>query len=267
MKRLIAAFFQRLTFQRQLSVTVTLGILFLALLSSIVGSWQVNERVRHDLIEQGQRITENLARQSSLALVYSSADNADGVVKATMAFPGVIGVEIRHNNGVVLLARGITNTANFLAQAEEKPEGLQAAAMLNAESSTAWHFAAPVYSQPALESPFGEAAVPELLGSVSVVMSKEALIRMTSDIFITNIASSFSFALLFLFLIRFLTRSMARPLEQLSNSMERAQKGESLVRAEPGGPKDIADMAHAFNNMMVGAGRTRSGLAHCRHCL
>jgi diguanylate cyclase (GGDEF)-like protein/PAS domain S-box-containing protein len=250
MKRLLAVFFQRLTFQRQLSVTVTLGILCLALLSSLAGSWQVNERVRHDLIEQGQRITENLARQSSLALVYSSADNADGVVKATMAFPGVVGVEIRHNNGNVLLVSGNINTDSFIEQTEDRPEGLQAAAMLNAENSSAWHFTAPVYSQPALESPFGDASIPELLGHVSVVMSKAALQRMTSDIFITNLSTSISFALLFLLLIRYITRSMARPLEQLSSSMERAQKGESLVRAKPGGPKDIADMAHAFNSMM-----------------
>jgi diguanylate cyclase (GGDEF)-like protein/PAS domain S-box-containing protein len=250
MNKLVTAFFQRLTFQRQLSITVTLGILFLALLSSIVGSWQVNERVRHNLIEQGQRITENLARQSTLALVYSSSDNAAEAVKATMAFPGVIGVEIRHGNGNILLARGDNHSTKFLEVAEQ-PEGLQAAAVLSAESSGAWHFAAPVYSQPAMESPFGDVATPELLGKVSVVMSKAALARMTSDIFITNLATSFSFALLFLLLIRFLTSSMARPLSQLSNSMERAQMGESLVRAEPGGPKDIADMAHAFNDMMT----------------
>jgi diguanylate cyclase (GGDEF)-like protein/PAS domain S-box-containing protein len=249
MKRKIAAFIQRLTFQRQLSITMTFGIFFLALFSSIVGSWQVNVRVRNDLIEQGQRITENLAHQSSLALVYSSADNAAEAVKATMAFPGVIGVEIRHSNGLVLLARGDNNPANLLEQTDQA-DGLQAAAMLSAESSSAWHFAAPVYSQPSVESPFSEVPVPELLGHVSVVMSKAALIRMTSDIFITILATSFTFALLFLFLIRFLTRSMARPLEQLSNSMERAQMGESLVRAKPSGPKDIAYMAHAFNNMM-----------------
>ncbi|MFZ2162574.1 MAG: EAL domain-containing protein [Sideroxyarcus sp.] len=250
MNKPVTAFFQRLTFQRQLSITVTLGILFLALLSSIVGSWQVNERVRHNLIEQGQRITENLARQSTLALVYSSSDNAAEAVKATMAFPGVIGVEIRHANGNILLARGDNNSTKFLEVAEQ-PDGLQAAAVLSAENSGAWHFAAPVYSQPAMESPFGDVATPELLGKVSVVMSKAALARMTSDIFITNLATSFSFALLFLLLIRFLTSSMARPLSQLSNSMERAQMGESLVRAEPGGPKDIADMAHAFNDMMT----------------
>ncbi|BBJ00614.1 hypothetical protein FGKAn22_23060 [Ferrigenium kumadai] len=250
MNKMFTAFFQKLTFQRQIGITVTLGILFLALFSSIVGSWQGNKRVRDDLIEQGRRITENLAHQSSLALIYSSADNAAEAVNATMAFPGVVSVEIRDANGRVLLTRGKTNPAEFFEQADEGG-GLHAAALLNAESSSAWNFAAPVYSQPPAESPFSEAPNPELLGRVSIVMSKAALTRMTSDIFITNLATSFSFALLFLFLIRFLTRNMVRPLNQLSASMGRAQSGESQVRvAVPAGPKDIAKMAHAFNSMM-----------------
>lgn len=87
MKNIFSDFLRKFTFERQLSVTVTLGIFFLALSSSLVGSWQSNERVRANLLEQGQRITENLARQSTLALIYASADNADEAVNATMAFP------------------------------------------------------------------------------------------------------------------------------------------------------------------------------------
>lgn len=249
MKNIFDGLFQKFTFQRQIGFTVAMGIIFLALFSSIAGSWQVNERVRRDLIEQGRRITENLAHQSSLALIYSSPDNATEAVKATMAFPGVVGVEIRHSDGHVLLAQGEVQASGFAPHADQH-EGLQAAAMLEAETSKAWHFAAPVYTQPAAESPFGVSVEPELLGYASVVMSKATLARTTSDIFITNLVTSFSFALFFLLLIRKLTRGMARPLNQLSASMERAQLGESQVRAEPGGPKDIADMAHAFNDMM-----------------
>ncbi|MDO9011603.1 MAG: EAL domain-containing protein [Gallionella sp.] len=249
MRKTFARYFHKLTFQRQIGITITLGILFLALFSSLAGSWHGNKRVREDLIEQGQHITENLARQSSLALIYASADNAAEAVNVTMAFPGVIGVEIRNANGRVLLVRGKVDLAEFLEQPDQT-DGLQAAAMLNAESSKAWHFAAPVYSKPAAESPFREATTPEFLGNVSVVMSKAALDKMTSDIFITNLTTSFSFALLFLLLIRILTRNMARPLNQLSLSMGRAQLGESRVRAVPGGPKDIAELAHAFNSMM-----------------
>ena len=82
-------------------------------------------------------------------------------------------------------------------------------------------------------------------------MSKAELARTATDIFIANMVTSFSFALLFLFLIRFLTVRMTRPLNQLSASMGRAKAGESEVRAVLTGPKDISDMAHAFNSMMA----------------
>ncbi len=250
MKNWLGALFRRLTFQRQLGIAFALGIIFLSLFSSIVGSLQLNERVRHNMIEQGLHITENLARQSTLALVYSSPDNAAAAVRATMSFPGVIAIEIRRADGQVLLTQGSMDANTMLAQKDET-SGLQAAPMLGAESGKAWFFAAPVYTQPAAESPFDAPAQPELLGKVSVVMSKEALERTTADIFITNIATSFSFALLFLLLMRSLTRSMARPLSMLSDSMRRAQAGESQVRVMPDGPHDIAEMAHAFNRMVA----------------
>jgi diguanylate cyclase (GGDEF)-like protein len=109
-----------------------------------------------------------------------------------------------------------------------------------------------VYSHPSAASPFQVQEVRrERLGDVSVVMSKAALSQMTRDIFIANMTSSFSFALLILILIRILTSRMTRPLNQLSASMARAEAGVSNVRAVLSGPKDIVDMAHAFNSMMA----------------
>jgi diguanylate cyclase (GGDEF)-like protein/PAS domain S-box-containing protein len=250
MKKILNEFLQKFTFERQLGIMVTLGILFLALFSSLVGSWQSNERVRLNLLEQGQRITENLAHQSTLTLIYGSAENAAEVVKATLAFPGVVSVEIRDVNQRTLLSRGSSDPTKLPAEVE-RASWPQAAAVLDAESRNAWRFVAPVYTQPSAESPFNvQPTAPELLGHVSVVMSKAALTQTTTDIFVANMATSFSFALLFLFLIRFLTNRMTRPLNQLSASMGRAKAGESEVRAVLTGPKDISDMAHAFNSMM-----------------
>jgi diguanylate cyclase (GGDEF)-like protein/PAS domain S-box-containing protein len=206
--------------------------------------------VRANLLEQGRHITESLARQSALALIYASADNASEAVNATMAFPGVIGVEIRDVKQRELLKRGSTDFTEF--STVFNPANSQTAAVLDQENENAWRFVAPVYTQPSAESPFNvQTTSPELLGYVSVVMSKAALARTTTDIFIVNMATSFSFALLFLFMIRFLTNRMTRPLNQLSDSMGRAKAGESEVRAVLSGPKDIADMAHAFNSMMA----------------
>jgi diguanylate cyclase (GGDEF)-like protein/PAS domain S-box-containing protein len=251
MKKILNEFLQKFTFERQLGIMVTLGVLFLALFSSLVGSWQSNERVRLNLLEQGQRITENLAHQSALALIYASADNAAEAAKATMAFPGVVSLEIRDVNQRTLLTRGRADPAEF-PTIDERANWVQAAAVLDSESRNAWRFAAPVYTQPSSDSPFDvQTAAPQLLGHVSVVMSKAALSQTTTDIFVANMVTSFSFALLFLFLIRFLTNRMTRPLNQLSASMGRAKAGESEVRAVLTGPKDIADMAYAFNSMMV----------------
>jgi signal transduction histidine kinase len=254
MNKIFAAFLLKFTFQRQLGITVTLGVLMLALFSSVMGSWQANERVRNNLLEQGQRITESLARQSTLALIYASADNAVEAANATLNFPGVVGVEIRDDKQHILLKRGEINSAEFPhpvdhASGTYKTSEMQAAAVLDAESQNAWRFSAPVYSQPS-SSPFREVVTPELLGHVTVVLSKAALTQVTTSIFIANLITSFSFALLFLFLIRFLSNRITRPLNQLSACMGRAEAGELQVRAVLAGPQDIADMAHAFNSMM-----------------
>src|SRR3989304_9202140 len=132
MKKILNRFLQRFTFERQLGIMVTLGILFLALSSSLAGSWQSNERVRANLIEQGQRITENLAHQSTLALIYASADNAAEAVSATMAFPGVVSVEIRDAGQRILLTRGSADPAEFPAPIE-RANRVQTAAVLEAE--------------------------------------------------------------------------------------------------------------------------------------
>ena len=249
MMNLFSTFLRKLTFRRQLGITIALGILLLALFSSLVGSWQGNQRVRRNLLEQGHSITENLARQSTLALIYASAENAVEATNATLAFPGVISVEIIDVNQQVLLARG--SATEFPAKAEQV-DGEKAAAALEAESPNAWRFTAPVYSQPAGESPFHvQSTAPELLGHVSVVVSKAALTQMTKDIFFANLTTSLTFALIFMVLIRLLTNRMTQPLSQLSASMGRAEAGESRVRVALGGPKDIVDMAHAFNSMMT----------------
>lgn len=254
MNKIFSTFLLQFTFQRQLGITVTLGIFMLALFSSVVGSWQANERVRSNLLEQGLRITESLAHQSTLALIYASPDNAAEAASTTMDFPGVTSVEIRDAKQRILLQRGKINSAEFpnqvgQASGSDETGGAQVTAVLDAEGPNAWRFSAPVRSQPQ-NSPFHEVAASELLGHVTVVLSKAALTQMSTGIFVANLTTSLSFALLILFLIRFLSKRMTQPLNQLSACMGRAEAGELQVRAVLAGPQDIADMAHAFNSMM-----------------
>ena len=83
-----------------------------------------------------------------------------------------------------------------------------------------------------------------------VVLSKASLQHALVGLFALNMAISIAFALVFLLVTHWLTLRMTRPLQQLARAMGRAEEGESGVRAELTGPRDIANMAHAFNSMM-----------------
>jgi diguanylate cyclase (GGDEF)-like protein len=250
MKRSLNKFLHRYTLERQLRVVVTAGILCLALFSFLTSSWQGTQRVRQDLVDQGVRITESLARSSLLALLTASPENAEESVNATLAFPGVVRVEILQSDGGVLIQRdrkGDQPALRRIALSE-----VAETASLAGETDAYWRFVAPVYSQGGdADSPFQVRPTRrELLGSVMVEVSKETLVQLTRDLFLANMLTSFSFAFLILALIRFITRRAAQPLDDLSANMARAEAGETNVRVTPSGPKDISAMAQAFNNMM-----------------
>jgi signal transduction histidine kinase/ActR/RegA family two-component response regulator len=242
-------FMRGTTFRRQLSITVTVGILLLALCISIVSSWQGSRQIRSTLVGQGERIAGNLATQSALALLYASPDNAAEAVNSTLAFPDVTGVEIRNASGRLLLARG--SQADASAADAQVPRPAPAFAHVEAETDDWWRFVAPVRTQ-GDASPFEMVdRSAQLIGYVRVVQSKATLTRMLTHMLLVNLAVSFSFALVFLLVIRVLAARLTRPLTDLAGAMARAERGEAKVQASVTGPKDIGIMAQAFNRMIA----------------
>jgi len=246
-ERRLSGFLRHMTFRRQLSIAVTIGVLCLALFSSMASAWQGSRQIRDTLMRQSASIATSLATQSTLGLLYASADNATEAVNATLAFPDVLMVEVRKTDGGVLIAKGKGGTD---AAAQPLPSPLPRDAYLEAETEGTWQFVAPVWTKP-VASPFDVASpATEFLGYVRVVHSKATLTRMMANIFFVNLAISFSFAALFLVTIRFLAVRITRPLNGLSKAMARAERGEADVRAEVDGPRDIQAMAQAFNRMI-----------------
>ena len=237
------------TFRRQLMIVVAVGVLLLALLSSLVISWQSSRDVRQNRQQQGQHLADSLARQSRLALLSDSSENAVDAVAGALAFPDVQRVEVRHVGGRLLTAHGLADAAPAVAE-ETPPAALSVAAFLESEDGAAWRFVAPVRTADSA-SPFEEEKQGQTLGYVRIVLSKASLDRAMYGLFALNMGISLFFALIFLFVTRWLTLRMTRPLLQLAEAMGRAEGGASEVRAELAGPRDIADMAHAFNSMMA----------------
>ena len=245
-ERRLSGFLRQMTFQRQLSIAVIIGVICMALFSSMASSWQGSRQIRDTLMRQSMSIATSLATQSTLALLYASADNAHDAVNATLAYPDVLRVEIRTSDGGVLLSKGKAGTESPTKALTTPPPR---EAYLEAETEDTWQFIAPVWTKPAA-SPFDvEPTATEFLGQVRLVHSKATLTRMMANIFFVNLASSFFFATLFLIGIRFLATRITRPLNSLSKAMARTERGEADVRADVDGPQDIQAMAQAFNRM------------------
>jgi signal transduction histidine kinase/ActR/RegA family two-component response regulator len=245
------------SFRRQLSMLASAGVLLLALLSSLASSWQASRQIRATLVEQGQRVAQSLASQGALALMSGSADNAAGAVRAALAAPDVIGVELRGADGAVLLAEGRTGVA-----VELPPPGPGPARVV-AETEDAWHFTAPVLARKA-GTPFEiEEGGDVLVGDVRVVQGKATLRRMTAQIFFTNLAIALSMAALFVLAIRLLATRLTRPLTDLANAMVQAERGDPQVLADTSaGTLDVIQMAQAFNRMVIAQRGREDELRH-----
>lgn len=244
-------FFRRTGFSRQLTITVSAAILSLALFSSLLMSWEASRRMRDNLVGQGLQITENLARQSTLALLYYSADNVHEGVATTLAFPDVLQVEITDANNRILLSQ--TKTGGTKPMNMKRPfTDTLTHARLGQETDDEWRFDAPVYGNQAEPSPFElKERQPQLLGYVHVILGKATLKHLVISLLIGNLLITLSLSFILLSLLRFLAGHLIRPLNALSDLMRRAEAGESGIRVTPEGPRDLINMANAFNKMMT----------------
>ena len=243
-------YLRRTGFQRQLTVIVSAAIIGLALFSSLMNSWEASSRMRDYFIEQGQRVAENLARQSTLALLFHSAENARAVVASTLAFPDVVGLQISDSAHRVLL---VQMRSGARLDATPPLNSHSGHASLIGETSEAWMFGAPVYGEQIEASPFDvqeRQPQPQLLGFVHLQVGKNTLQRLTMSLLVGNLVLTLSFAAILLGLMLLLSRHMITPLNALSTLMRRAASGESGMRAAPAGPRDLIDMAFAFNQMI-----------------
>ena len=243
---------KRTGFRRQLTVISAAAIFGLALFSSLINSSEASRRMRGYTVEQGLRIAENFARQSALALLTNSAENAKEGVATTLAFPDVLHVQITDASHRLLVSQSDPDTK--LASAHLKPAANKIKqTMLEQENDDEWLFSAPVFGgQTAETSPFEvQVTQAQLLGYVHVAISKSTLNRLANSLLLANLVITLSFAAILLGLMRLLVGHMMRPLNALSNLMGRAEAGESEMRATPEGPKDIVNMAIAFNKMMA----------------
>ena len=195
-------------------------------------------------------MTRQFSKESKLALLYGSRENAKLPVEHLLAFPDVLNVAIFDADQSLLLSAGNSTeiiNQNLLMKAEKMPR-------LVSESSEEWFFISQVIGTTDAEwvdSPFGDVEPQEdTLGYVFVTLGKGSLQGLMKRVVVVNTLIALALALILMLVLRLITKKLTSPLERLSDIMMRADKGETAIRAELYGPVEFQVMQQAFNKMM-----------------
>lgn len=273
----LARWLRSKTFQQQLNTVVTLGVLLFSIGASLVISWLGRSQMRDAQVQQGMQIANNLANRSrltlallhipdgnttdvsnrtpvapdirTLSLLYASAENTTDILNGALAFPQVKHVDVFQSDGQVLASAG--ELLQFDNHVPPLPDCVARAACLAVETPDNLYFIAPVHTRP-ITTPLDAADTSEkLLGFVQVVQGKNTLAQAQQRLLLVNLGISLLFAVFLLAALGRLAQRLTRPIMALSANMARAGQGDLHVRVKIEGSKDIADMAKAFNQMVI----------------
>ncbi len=244
---------EKYRFRHLLSFIFATGIMLLALVTTFVVSKVSSEAMRNRIIDDGINLTSSLAEQATLALLYESEENASAASNIYLGFPDVEGIEIYKANLVSLYIVG------DIESHEIPPAELPDHAKLYLEKDDTWEFLAPVYTGAAEQDETdplffvedsNEEVEKEVIGYVRFVESKRSLTRMTNDILVYNLIICSCVAVVLMVILLMFTHRLTNPIQNLANTMRKSEQGESNVRAQLDGPRDIIEMQSAFNRMM-----------------
>jgi len=238
---------RNMSLRQLIAISFTGCVLLLAFASSMLISRQSGDTVQRRVHDEGMRLVESLSRQSTLALLYGDTGSATELVSSFLNFPDVQGVEIVYADGRRLYA------SDSVAAAPAQQIGIPKAPQLVQESTHEWVFSAPVFSgQEQVDSPFADTrgSHREMIGAVRLIMSRQTLANMRSEIVRSGLMVAAVLAALSLLVLFGITQRLTGPMRNLSAVMRRAQAGEQEARAVLEGTREVLDMQRAFNTMM-----------------
>ncbi len=238
------------SFRAHLTTVVTIGILALSITASLSTAWMTSKNLYDVLVSDGLQVTQSLAEQSVLALLYDSGENAEDAVQAALSFPSVVQVMILSERGNIILSEG---GPEFSIPTSMWP---QTEATVISDDSNQWVLMAPVYTEGgAIDDDLlllQQKGEQELIGYVVVCKSKQRLRDIQAVTVVNNLLIGLLFSMILVYVLRKRFKYLTDPLYELSAVMQEAQKegadAHPFARLE--GPKEVVQIARSYNSMM-----------------
>lgn len=233
--------------RHQLFIMVSAGIIVMLSASTLTSTWFTNQQVKNILLTEGLEHTENLARNSTLALLYSSPENANSAIQSTLAFNGIDGLAIYDRE----LNRFIIKGAKELPiKLDTEITDLRKAKIFY-EDSDYWHFIAPVIlnaSNNEMDKQlFKEEEKQETIGYAYTILNKKTLDNIKTGILLNNLGIAIIIYAALLLILHFIIRSLTQPLKYISDVMRQTAKGQFTTQINTSGPLEIQHIADTYN--------------------
>lgn len=252
----------------QLFTMVGLGILIMLLLLLVSSALITNQKVKEILINEGYEYTRYLALNSKLALLYSSAENLDAVIKSTLSFEGVQALGVYTSDYKIFTSAG----KNILPDSIDIKEiEFSHKPVIFHEDKNSWFLISAVK----LDNQTNEmdnqifkttSNNKNILGYACLVIDKSTLKNIESQLIFSNLAITSIIAILLLIVIHIVIKRLIKPLKLLSKEMHKTEHGEYVTHISTEGPYEVRYIADAYNRMINGlAERDQELRAHNIH--
>lgn len=239
------------SFRRQLMIFLIAAIALLSLVSSTVSSWIALHQSGQVLEKNALQIADHFSKQSVLALLTRSEDNAESALSQVMGFADVTGGAIFADTQQALFMKGeIQPDQTKLADWLSSPKPIIAV-----DTRDYWIITSPVIlednRQTFTEFALSQTHTQQLLGFVMIQVSKSSIVQLTQQLFSYTIGIGIVFALLCLWLLNIGLRRIIDPIRALSATMKAAQDSGVHTYAEISGPQEVHSIAQSYNAMMA----------------
>ena len=238
--------YDRFGFNVQVCAIFLCAILVVGLITSVLLTKVSSAIIYSHQTQQGLKLTNFMARQTEVALLFQSADVASEIAKSIIDLPDVKGISIRTHELNELFSIGDQFPESSLGTPPNE-------SALVGESNNIWVFSAPVYSNQGEQNQLIHSSENEqkfLLGYISILIAKDSQIQLIRTISKNNLWAA-GLLVMFLVLLMWVCSRALRPIKDLSTIMASAQGSDEIVFCDVYGPKDIAQMQKAFNSLMA----------------
>ncbi|HCK80990.1 MAG TPA: hypothetical protein DIC59_05935 [Candidatus Competibacteraceae bacterium] len=253
--------FSACSFRRQLTVLSSVGLLALALASSLSSSGFVAWRLENKALALLGDVTEQLADDSRLVFLESEAT---AFVRAARiaAFPGVRQAALLKPDAEVWVSS--TGAGPW---PPAPPANRLSRATLAHEDRDCWYFVAPVRTGANDLSPLAARGDDQLLGYVLIGWRKTPLSHLLGWLFVINGALAVALAAAIFAALHAFLRRLTGPLDHLAGVMRRMRDGETNARVNVAGPAETREIGLVFNSLLERLERNRIALERQRALL